>query len=75
MGNDVKPQVTPAEWVPLLNRVLQLGAGIHIVTIIKLQAGKRGLVGWSVVTAKLEQPTPPRDGDVLEGGEGNPPPL
>lgn len=70
MGNDVKKsvaQMTPAEWVPFLNRVLQLGPGIHTVTIIKLQAGKGGLIGWSVDTAKLERPTPPRAGTVQEG--------
>ena len=72
MGDDVKKsvQTTPAEWVPFLNRVLQLGAGIHTVTVIKLQAGKGGLIGWSVDTAKLERPTPPTGGDGSgKGGE------
>lgn len=76
MGDDVKKsvvQMTPAEWVPFLNRVLQLGPGIHTVTVIKLQAGKGGLIGWSVDTAKLERPTPPRGGDG-SGGSGEIPP-
>jgi hypothetical protein len=72
MGDDVKrprAQMTPPELVGFLNRVLQLGPGIHTVTVIKLQAGKDGLVGWSVETAKLERPTPPRAGD--DSGRGD----
>lgn len=65
MGDDVSKaqQVTPAEYVGLVNRLLQLPAGVHTVIIIKTARGKEGLVGWGVgAPVKLERPTPPGGG-------------
>ncbi len=47
----------PKSFVGLLNRVMQLQSGVHLVHVVKTRAGKFGLVGWQVTEGSgLEQP-------------------
>lgn len=47
----------PRAAAALLNRILALPAGIHTLTLVKVEGGAGGLVGWTVVEGKLEQPS------------------
>jgi len=44
----------PAQVVGLVRRILGLPAGIHTITLVKVASGARGIIGWAVVSVKLE---------------------
>ncbi len=52
----------PRAVLALINRVLSLPDGVHVVTVVKSSGGAAGLVGWSVA-----------EGPKLEGSKKNRP--
>lgn len=46
----------PSVMVSFLNRVMALPSGIHVIYVVKTEAGGSGLAGWSVDENKMERP-------------------
>lgn len=62
---EVKPvqPLLPRGMMALVNRILQLDSGVHLLHIVKNRRGKDGLVGWQVTVGKgLEQPKRKKEG-------------
>ena len=58
----VQPQI-PRAIMALVNRILQLDSGVHLLHIVKNRRGKDGLVGWQVTEGSgLEQPKRKKEG-------------